>query len=328
MKKKKGTGDCDVATTIPSVDVLQPMQVTQVTQVTQATQPMQPQQSPEPIAIHDQQEKRHYIKPQTCRNCGINGHLYKDCIHPIMSFGIICYKVDHTDKKIRYLMIQRKDSLSFMEFIRGKYNIDDILYIRQLVSAMTLNEKNLLLKRQFDDIWNYVWNQGNSTNIKHTTEYIESKYKFEYLNNNNILANIINNVVHVVDQEQEWGFPKGRRKLKETEIDCAIREFCEETRLTTCDIQIIDNILPFEEIFFGTNNVLYKHTYYIAKIIDNDIPIAVDQSCIEQVREVRALNWFCYDEVLQHIKLYNIERHQIIQKTHKIISNYEKLNIY
>jgi 8-oxo-dGTP pyrophosphatase MutT (NUDIX family) len=278
------------------------------------------------VQIADQQEKRHYIKPQTCRNCGINGHLYKDCIHPIMSFGIICYKVD-ADGKIRYLMIQRKDSLSFMEFIRGKYNINDILYIRQLVSAMTLNEKNLLLKKQFDDIWNYVWNQGAAANIKHTTEYIESKYKFEYLNNSNILANIINNVVHVVDQEQEWGFPKGRRKLKETEIDCALREFCEETRLTAADIQIIDGILPFEEIFFGTNNVLYKHTYYVAKVKNNDIPIAIDQSCIEQVREVRALNWFCYDEVLQHIKLYNIERHQIIQKTHKIISHYEKLNI-
>lgn len=312
MKKKR------IADTQNDAQSLLPLQL--------PSQASQPQQSAQTEQVSDQHEKRHYIKPQTCRNCGINGHLYKDCIHPIMSFGIICYKVD-TDKQIRYLMIQRKDSLSFMEFIRGKYNINDILYIRQLVSAMTFNEKNLLLKKQFDDIWNYVWNQGSTANIKHTTEYIESKYKFEYLNNSNILASVINNVVHVVDQEQEWGFPKGRRKLKETEIDCAIREFCEETRLTSADICIIDNILPFEEIFFGTNNVLYKHTYYVAKVKNNDIPIAVDENCIEQVREVRALNWFCYDEVLQHIKLYNIERHQIIQKTHKIISEYEKLYI-
>lgn len=268
-------------------------------------------------------EKRQYIKPQTCRNCGINGHLYKDCIHPIMSFGVICYKIDD-DNNIRYLMIQRKDSLSFMEFIRGKYNVTDFLYIRQLVSAMTLNEKNLLLKKHFDDIWNYAWYQNNVSNIKHTTEYIESKYKFEYLCTNNILSNIINNVVHVVDQEQEWGFPKGRRKLKENDIECAIREFCEETRLVSNDIEILEEILPFEEIFFGTNNVLYKHTYYIAKIKNNNTPIFVDQNCIEQMREVRALNWFTYDEVLQHIKLYNIERHQIIQKAHLIIMSYEK----
>lgn len=285
----------------------------------------------DPVEEQDQQVqepeiKRHYIKPQTCRNCGINGHLYKDCIHPIMSFGIICYKIDE-NKQIKYLMIQRKDSLSFMEFIRGKYNVTDILYIRQLISAMTFNEKTLLLKKQFDEIWNYVWNQNGNTNIKHTAEYVESKYKFEYLHNSNVLPSIINNNVHIVDQEQEWGFPKGRKKLKESDIDCAIREFCEETRLTIGDIELISSIMPFEEIFFGTNNVLYKHTYYIGKINNNDIPLSVDHTCLEQIREVRALNWFSYNEVLQHIKLHNVERHQIIQKTNKIIMEYENIPI-
>ena len=269
----------------------------------------------------DDPEKRQYIKPQTCRNCGITGHLYKDCIHPIMSFGIICYDIDDDESTIKYLMIQRKDSLSFMEFIRGKYNVNDVLYIRQLISSMTNNEKNLLSKKQFDEIWNYAWYQNNTSNIKHTSEYMESKGKFEFLNTNNVLGNIIDNLVHVAEQEQEWGFPKGRRKLKESDIDCAVREFCEETRLAADDIDIITDILPFEEIFFGTNNVLYKHTYYIANIKNKHTHLSVDETCIEQMREVRALNWFKYEEVLQHIKLYNIERHQIMQQTHKIIKD-------
>lgn len=272
----------------------------------------------------DESEKKTYNRPQTCRNCGINGHLYKDCIHPIMSFGIICYKYN-SDGIIKYLMIQRKDSLSFMEFIRGKYNVSDTFYIRQLISSMTNNEKNLLLKKQFDDIWNYVWYHNNNSSIKYTAEYIESKNKFEYLHSNNILPNIINNLIHVADQEQEWGFPKGRRKLKETDLDCAIREFCEETRLTSNDIEILSDIIPFEEIFFGTNNVLYKHTYYIAKIKNNDTSVSIDETCLEQMREVRALNWFTYDEVVKHIKLYNIERHHIIQKANNIIRQYEKI---
>lgn len=272
----------------------------------------------------DDTEKKQYIRPQTCRNCGVNGHLYKDCIHPIMSFGIICYRINHCNQ-IEYLMIQRKDSLSFMEFIRGKYNISDTTYIRQLISAMTTNEKQLLLLKQFDEIWNYVWYQNNTSNIKHTTEYVESKHKFEYLNSNNILPNIINNIVLITEQEQEWGFPKGRKKLKESDIDCAIREFCEETRLSEDDIQIIESILPFEEIFFGTNNILYKHTYYIAKIKNKDVHLAIDTNCIEQMREVRALNWFTINNVLQHIKAYNVERQQIIQKTDTIIRNHENI---
>jgi 8-oxo-dGTP pyrophosphatase MutT (NUDIX family) len=273
--------------------------------------------------LHQSSEKKQYVRPQTCRNCGINGHLYKDCIHPIMSFGIICYRLNNNI--IEYLMIQRKDSLSFMEFIRGKYNVSDTMYIRQLISSMTSNEKNLLLKKQFDEIWNYAWYQNNTSNIKHTTEYTESKHKFEYLNTSNILPNIIVNIVQPTEQEQEWGFPKGRKKLKEADLDCGVREFCEETRLSANDIEIISDILPFEEIFFGTNNILYKHTYYVAKIKYNDIELSVDTNCIEQMREVRALNWFTIDEVLQHIKAYNIERQQIIQKTDIVIKKHENM---
>lgn len=274
--------------------------------------------------IIEETEKKHYNRTQTCRNCGVNGHLYKDCIHPIMSFGIICFKKDENNQ-IKYIMIQRKDSLSFMEFIRGKYSTNDIIYIRQLISAMTLNEKKILITKQFDDIWNYAWNQNNSTSIKHTTEYIDSENKFEYLSRNNILNEIIKDIINLEEQEQEWGFPKGRRKVRENDIDCAIREFCEETRLEITDFKILTDISPFEEIFFGTNNVLYKHTYYVAKIVNNSIKISVDENCIEQIREVRDLNWFSYEEVINHIKIYNIERHQIIQRVNDIIKIQEKI---
>lgn len=268
-------------------------------------------------------EKKQYSRIQTCRNCGINGHLYKDCVHPIMSFGIICYRI--TNKQVQYLMIQRKDSLSFMEFIRGKYSIYDFDYIKQLVTSMTLNERNILVSKRFDEIWNYAWYQNNASSIKHTAEYIESKHKYEYVKENSILLNIIRAETEKTEHEQEWGFPKGRRKVKENDKDCAVREFCEETRLHKDDIEIMNDILPFEEIFFGTNNVLYKHTYYIAKIKDPYAKLKVDENCLEQVREVRALNWFHYDDVINHIKIHNIERRHIISKTDKIIKEIEKI---
>jgi len=267
-------------------------------------------------------EKKHN-RTQTCRNCGINGHLYKDCIHPIMSFGIICYQ--KKEDKINFLMIQRKDSLSFMEFIRGKYAINDIVYIKKLVNSMTKDEKYLLANNTFDEIWNYAWYQNNATNIKHTNEYNESKNKFEYLKDRNIIQKLVYNTFYASEHEQEWGFPKGRRKLKENDIDCAVREFCEETRLIPDDIEVLEDITPFEEIFFGTNEVLYKHTYYVARIKNNDIDISIDQNCIEQVREVRALKWYDHMETIQHIKQHNIERKNIVNKIHEILKEKEKI---
>jgi len=270
------------------------------------------------------ESRKQNSRPQTCRNCGINGHLYKDCLHPIMSFGIICYKVN-TKREINFLMIQRKDSLSFMEFIRGKYEASNISYIKKLITSMTKNEKNLLINNSFDDIWNYAWYQNNNSNIKQTSEYIDSKNKFDYLKNNSILNSLLQSSYLLSDQEQEWGFPKGRRKLKECDIDCAIREFCEETRMIPTDIEIVSHITPFEEIFYGTNNVLYKHKYYIAKLKNNNVSIEIDKNCLEQIREVRALKWFNYNDTIKHIKQHNVERHQIVSKTYEILKELEKI---
>ena len=268
----------------------------------------------------DDNKKSNYFRPQTCRNCGLNGHLYKDCLHPIMSFGIICYKI--VNNNVKYIMIQRKDSLSFMEFVRGKYNIEDHEYLKQLFEYMTDNEKLMILNNSFDNIWNYTWSQNTHNNFKQTKEYIDSKNKFDNIINTSYFKNIIslknykNNYT-----EQEWGFPKGRKKIKESDIDCAIREFCEETQLYKDDIQIDSKIIPFQEIFFGTNNILYKHVYYIAKIVKEDAKILLDNNCMEQIREVRALKWFTYNEVLDHIKNHNIERIKIFKKAHNIITS-------
>lgn len=268
-------------------------------------------------------EKKQFFRTQICRNCGYNGHLYKDCIHPIMSYGIICYKIE--DNKIKYIMIQRKDSLSFMEFIRGKYNINESEYIIKLINCMTYTEKNMIYTKSFDELWIYAWCHNQSSVFKHTKEYIESKQKFDYLTSNNIINNSYYSTSNIV--EQEWGFPKGRKKIKEYDIDCAIREFGEETGLKKNDIDIIKGIKPFEEIFFGTNNILYKHTYFIAKINKKDSTLYINDNCLEQVREIRSLKWCYYDEVLSNIKIHNIERIELFKNVNLLISSIEKESI-
>lgn len=262
------------------------------------------------------------FKTQNCRNCGLNGHIYKNCPHPIISFGIICYKIEKNE--IKYLMIQRKDSLSFMEFVRGKYELSNIEYIKKLLLNMTISERDMIITNTFENIWNYIWFQTDNNSNRNNKEYMNSKFKFSLLNENNFLKNYITSIKSVFFS-QEWGFPKGRRKIKENDIDCAVREFFEETRITEDNISIINEINPFEEMFFGTNGIMYKHLYYISKLKNTDIPIEIDNTCLEQIREIRAISWFNYNEVISHIKSYNTERIELFKFANKKILEYEKL---
>jgi len=90
-----------------------------------------------------------YSKRNTfCNNCGKNGHVMHTCKNPIISNGIIVYKDavnTNGPNDVRYLMIRRKDSLGFVEFIRGKYPVYNECYVQRLVNEMTLDEKNKLL---------------------------------------------------------------------------------------------------------------------------------------------------------------------------------------
>ena len=118
-----------------------------------------------------------------CGNCGKYGHVYRKCLAPIISYGIIIFK--KIDNKLKYLLVQRKDTLGFVEFMRGKYNLENINYIIKLFKIMTLDERIEIISNDFDTIWNKLW--MNQDNKQYHNEYETSKKKF------NLLKNGINN---------------------------------------------------------------------------------------------------------------------------------------
>lgn len=280
--------------------------------------------------IHHNNNKYKQIQ---CLNCGYWGHQIKTCNYPITSHGIICYMKNANDNSIKYLMIQRKDSCCYIEFLRGRYKIDNIKYILKLFKNITPEEKKKIKTLNFDTLWKKLWRDYDINKFK--KDYIQSKNKFNKLKegifNDGILINLdylISNSFNnkKVYNETEWEWPKGRKNLNEHSIKCAIREFEEESGLQKNRIQLV-NTKSYEEIYIAVNNVRYRHIYYIAKCIkyDNSL-IHLYNPCNKiQIKEVKDVKWLNYDNVIENIRDIYIERIELFKRIHKIIKKMEFL---
>lgn len=277
-----------------------------------------------------QSNKRHNV---LCANCGYMGHIYKNCNHPIISYGIICYRLVFNSKLNgicpEYLMVQRKDSLSYVEFIRGKYNIKAKTYIMDMFALMTEDERVGIQQNTFERLWQTLWCKNISDDNKSfSKEYKEACDKFNMLKSGYFIKSgdemTLFSIDYIIENttsrynETEWGFPKGRRNINECDIHCAIREFKEETGIHSKSIFISTFIKPLEEVFSGSNNIRYKHVYYVAKMLDNN-SISVDPSNKQQCKEIRNINWFNYTEAQSKIRDTNIERKELFRRLNQTI---------
>ena len=80
--------------------------------------------------------------------------------------GVIAFR--QTESGIQYLMICRKDSLGYVDFVRGKYPLHDKKYLTNIFSEMTLDEKHSLLTKDFSDMWENLW--GRDVGIQYRGE--------------------------------------------------------------------------------------------------------------------------------------------------------------
>ena len=145
-----------------------------------------------------------------CSNCNKYGHINKDCMEPITSAGIICLnlqkniekyilennietlssdiniynyqRLSNIDKikkyknKIKFLLIQRKHSLNYINFIRGKYDSDNFNELEKIFSLMSNNEIKKISENDLDYLWKNLWEKTAKKKI-YQKEYNESKNK-------------------------------------------------------------------------------------------------------------------------------------------------------
>ena len=344
-----------------------------------------------------------------CNNCGKQGHTFKQCKNPITSFGVIIFRIHQNQRQ--YLMIRRKDTLGYIDFMRGKYSMSNQNYILNMFKQMTVQEKHKLMTYTFEELWKDLWDgedlpittvretldtnndsecnqdprsillqessSGSSLDPKNTgrspvvfwddagdptlsgrtasnyrQEESNSREKFNYLSSKIMGGNapnphhmyilpsgqtilqyllMVSNIPDIWKceadpiphegggwSEPEWGFPKGRRNFHEKDYECALREMTEETGYPSHLVKNIKNILPFDEIFMGSNYKSYKHRYYLM-YMNYDDSLMMDNF---EKSEVSRMEWKSYEECMATIRPYNLEKKRLITQIEHTLSRY------
>lgn len=254
-----------------------------------------------------------------CNNCGKQGHSFHQCKLPITSYGIIAFNLNEQGNK--FLMIRRKDSFGYIDFIRGKYSPYNIYQIQNILNEMSSTEKEKILTQSFNKLWRDMWFDVCCNQYKNEEQ--SSSKKMEQIRTGVIVNNELVTLKDLIDKsnttwkETEWEFPKGRRNFKEKDLDCALREFQEETGILLSKINIVENVLPFEEIFIGTNHKSYKHKYFLACINEIEEPLNNFQ-----LTEVSKIEWKTLEQCLKDIRPYNLEKKELIININKVLQEY------
>lgn len=312
-----------------------------------------------------------------CTNCSSSRHVYKQCPEPVTSLGFILVtfgdlKQPNHDKEIdlnkedmletqtrvliesnidriivsnayyniKFLMISRKYSVGYVEFIRGRYRpekIDQVIYLFKQMMQCEIDKikYSLTLENGHEYLWRDFWG-GKADSPYLTNDKRISKTNYELLKIKGIdgpeldLAYIVATVKAEYTVE-EWGFPKGRKNKAETDLECALREFKEESGYTDDDIKIIHNIKPLIEIFNGTNGITYRHIYYVAELITDKIPRNnVTESQRDEIGNIQFMDFM---SAIEYIRDYHVPRKKLLEKLFTyyldklVLSNRQQLSI-
>lgn len=247
----------------------------------------------------------------------------------ISSYGIILLNYNKNKKNYEMLMIKKKHSYNYKDFVLGSYSNINKSYFNN----MTLNEKEYIYSNNYDFMWYKLWSKfpNNDNKMRYNRNFKKlylnglNVFKKNFPGNSNNINNLNGNLLNLLNKSLNadliWEFPKGLKKYNETNIDAAIREFKEETNINYDNYRLIWNIKPII-INLDSNKVNYKYYYYIAILENTNLKILPNFKIYTSINEISDMKWI----TLQNIKNINVHpkmKYRITFYMKKAISLYK-----
>ena len=204
----------------------------------------------------------------------------------ISSYGVACVRKNSDTGCYEVLMIKKRHTYSFIEFVRGLYDPYKDVDLEYMFSRMTITEKSMIQTKNFNTLWNY--SNGEPSKSGERSIYNRSLRKFTTLleRGSNIISRILSNSKNAT---LLWEIPKGRPDKKETQLMSAVREFKEETGISKESYRILFDEGTIEYSFMDCG-VKYKYIYYLAVLSSNVVP-TYDYNNEHMLRELSELKF-------------------------------------
>ena len=234
-----------------------------------------------------------------CNNCSKPGHTDRYCTEPVTSYGVVAYNRGSSGPL--FLIIERKNSIAFIEFAYGRYSLDDVEYIRLLFSEMTTGELQMIRRtRSYADIVERV--RGTAPRVP--PYYGGGRLRFEVLKNGYLTSSgvlvtadaLIDSVIRRVTRMSVWELPKGRRLCNESALTCAMRELGEETHIERRYFRMTTEQETLRDEFVSYNGVCYRSVFFVAECTLSRESLAATESDFVQNREVSRIRWVTLSE--------------------------------
>ena len=207
------------------------------------------------------------------------------------SFGIACCRTN-AKQEIEILLVCKRYTYAFCEFVNFNYNINSDKDILALLRKMTIDEKLDILSMNYSQMWYRVW----LSEQKYYMLFLQHKNQFDSIYLYDGGAHLRDLVAQTLSSNEDriWEIPKGRRDDKtENNLICAMREFREETGIKKRHYTLLhENGFSNDYMECG---VLYKNKYFLAAA-DKDLDIKKCLS-IEQLGEISDIRWMTLDKI-------------------------------
>ncbi len=231
----------------------------------------------------------------------------------LVSYGLVGYCIETN----RWLCVKRYRSAGYILCMRGSYRLAEI---GTLVADLSIEEHKIFSDilstedcRKYNNYYLHDFYVKNeiSNSVKATMDY--ARYRFSIYRNYFLRAITAINP----QSDNEWMWPKGRLNPNEIPINCAIREFYEETGI---DLRCISRneytiLKPqLSETFRGLTGRQYDTKFWILLLNKEIKPPEITRP-----GEIGQRKWFTEDEAKIHL---SASKYEVLRDSKKIIQEY------